>query len=219
MKDKKKVLIIDDEKGLLAALDRAFSVARRFDFAVTKVHDVKEVITRGLEDADYDICVVDLGFNRSGREFFDGFLALIALSELNRAELRIVYSGHPDLKYVVRSMQCGADDFVSKVEVRPDQLVERVEDMLIERQNQQIQTELIRKHISQCHRDFERSHPGRVLAIIATGSGPTVIADGRSRLDVLLKYAELRLLHEEWPNAPHLHIVPPGPTSKGTADE
>lgn len=208
-KEKKRLLIVDDEKPLLDALVRAFSVAQHFEYEITALLDLKEVVNQEVEDAEFDICVIDLGFGRE-RDLL-GFMALFSRSELNRADMRIVYSGHPKIKNVVRAMQLGATDFVSKAEYPPHKLVERVESMLIERQEREERTQRIYKFLGEHHNDLSNLPPGQVLAITVAEAGPMVAAEGRSRLDALLKYADWRRnqSNAQLPVVPHLHIVPP----------
>ena len=213
-KDRKRLLIVDDEKPMLDALVRSFSVAQRFEFETTALLDLKDVVSQELEDEEFDVCITDLGFGPSEREVdYHGFLfiAMIARNSLNYEVMRIVYSGHPEIQNVVRAMQLGATAFVSKSECPPHMLVERVEAMLIDRQEREVQNRLVYEFLGAQHEELSTRYPGRVVAIAVSEAGPMVVADGRSRLDVLLKYANWRRSQSvvRWPVVPHLHIVPP----------
>lgn len=214
-KDTRRLLIVDDDEQVLNALVRSFKVAKCFEYETTAVLNLKEVVRQELEDEEFDICIVDLGFGPTDREpDYLGFLALIARSELNRAETRIVYSGHPEIQNVVRAMQLGASDFVSKAEFPPHKLVERVETMLIERRDREEQNRLVYDYLESQHDELGRRYPGRVIAIAVSDGVPVVVANGRSRLDVLLNYADCRRdqPNVQWPVVPNLYIVPSAST-------
>lgn len=213
-KEKKKLLIVDDEEVVLNSLVRSFKGAQHFEFETTAVLDLMEMVRQELEEVEFDVWIVDLGFGPSDRELdYLGFMALDR-SELPRADMRIVYSGHPEIENVVRAMQLGATDFVSKSECPPHKLVERVEQMLIDRKEREERDHLVYEFLSSQHVELGRQYPDRVLAIVVVEAKPLVVADGRSRLDVLLKYADWRRSQAtaQWPVVPHLHIVPPAPT-------
>lgn len=211
IKDRKRLLIVDDDEGVRNSLSREFAVAQRFAFDVTAVLDMQELVTAGLDDTEFDISIVDLGFGPMEIEHLGFiFMAQIARSALTCAEMRIVYTGHPELHNAVRAMQLGATDFVSKAEIPPYKLVERVEGLLVERYGREERNRRVYEYLGSRRNELESKYPGRVVAIVIDENGPQIVADGRSRLDALLKYSEWRRSapHDRWPVVPHLYIVP-----------
>ena len=213
---KKKLLIVDDEPAMLAVLVRQFSVAGKFDYEITTAASPQDVVDQRMEEKKFDCCIFDL--NLGVKINLLSVTAILATSLAHMAEIRVVYTGNPEISNVVVAMQMGATDFVSKAHFPPHKLKERIEKTFREREENEQQSERVLGYLQKKYFELNKKYSGMVLAIIVLNevpgvveAGPDVVAVGKSRLDALLQYAKQRQEPQNayWPMIPHLHIVPP----------
>jgi DNA-binding NtrC family response regulator len=207
MKQKVRVLVVDDEASVLESLKISFESSKKFDFDFKSAVSPEECIC--LDEIDFDLCILDLGFNADSAEELVGFRMLCGNSCIRKGGLAIVYTGFPDIENVVRAMKWGASDFVSKADYAPHELVERVEKLLFEMASSALQEALVSRYVRTSCQDLDHDYPNQVVAIIVENGVPIVAAAGTSRLDSLLNYAKLRRNGKQktWPVLPHLHFT------------
>ena len=214
-KPKKTILIVDDEQHVIDALIRQFSVDSCFEYNVTTYKNLTD-LANNCTERNFDCCIFDLGFEPADLAL--GFWPLLASSLVHLAEIRIVYTGSPQISNVVLAMRMGATDFFSKADFPPHKLKERIEKTFREREENEQQSERVLGYLQKKYFELNKKYSGMVLAIIVLNevpgvveAGPDVVAVGKSRLDALLQYAKQRQEPQNayWPMIPHLHIVPP----------
>jgi len=212
-----RVLIVDDEEPIRKLLEKGFRSSRQHEYKVVCAESPEECIDLTPPgESPFDVCIIDLGFD-SGDPELVGFKMLLGLVSDG---ITVVYSGHPTVPNVVRAMQLGADDFLPKVDVPPHELVKHVEQLIAERQWQEERRRRIDEYVRKKNGAMILESPGPVLAIVVEETGLQVpVKDGRDRLDALLRYAELRKDHPEWPVDPYLYIVPDFATAPRSDDE
>ena len=211
MNDTVRVLVVDDNDDVRKGLKLYFEESERFRFDVTCVADPAECVE--LEEANraaFDVCVVDLGFDGRAATELIGHNVVVGLSCIREGGVAVVYSGFPTIPNIVRAVRLGAADFVSKAECPPHKLVERIESLLVDREEHAEERRKIIDFVHARQQELRREYAGRVLALVVEGSGPRIVADGRSRFEALLKYAAERnsVLKQNLPVYPHLHVVP-----------
>jgi DNA-binding NtrC family response regulator len=216
MTEEFSVCLIDDEERMLRALEEGFALSEKVKFKLSTASSLDEFLVKDFVNHHFDILVIDLLLSamRSPEEM-EGFFLLFSLSELQDAEHRIVYSAFPQTANVVRAMQLGATDFVSKVECPPHKFVERVERMIQGRQRQAKDQQMINAFIEDNRLEWAKKKSGMFLAIAVDRSASQVrarqVAAGRSRLETLMKYDRCRSENgwmEFLPLYPYLHRVP-----------
>jgi len=215
MMDTIRVLVVDDEEPVRESLRLWFEASKAFAFQVDTVEGPERCVDlEGSPHWGFDVCVIDLGFGGDGNLDYVGHRMVLGLSCVRGGGMAIVYSGYPQLSNVVRAMQLGARDFVAKADCPPHKFVEHVERLLIDLERRDKEGGLISRFLRDQREALSRRYAGRVVAIVVDESQPRVVADGRSRLDALLRYADLWRggAHARWPVDPHLHIVPPAIT-------
>jgi DNA-binding response OmpR family regulator len=113
----KKILVIDDDKGVLDFVEELLS----FRFNVLKAHDA----STGLQIADAerpDLVILDLGLqSQSGHEICR---VLRARPETKHIPI-LIYTGSDDIENLTQAFDQGADDYVIK-SGKPRELVARV---------------------------------------------------------------------------------------------
>lgn len=214
----RRVLILDDEEGYRESLKRRFENSVDFRFDVTTVASLDDCIDRKLDEDQFDIVVIDLSL--VGRPDDDCGLLILNSNQLWKTEHRIAYTAYATLEKAVRAMQLGATDFVSKLECSVQDLVKHVEAAIIRRQRRAEDQEVIRQFLLQNLDEFRREKPGMALAIAVnqTTARPEVVAEGASKLAVLMQYNQKqREALDTFPLDPYLHLVPAGPTGSGGA--
>jgi len=193
----RSVLILDDE--VANTLQEAFEKgSRRTRFAVTTACTLEDLSVEIAQGKHFDVGIIDMWvpLARERNELITnaGFLVVVALAvrEFNPFGLLIVYTGHysdQDLKESMRHevlKECfrqGADDYLDKNRCSALELVERVEELLRERDEKQRLEEHIHFELLPAHAEWLLQYTGRHVAILSD----QIIADGAHRLDVMLK--------------------------------
>ena len=205
-----KVLVVDDQVNVRESLVNCFGLSTRFAFEVTDRSSPEDCVDLDLQsDGDFDVCIIDLGFD-AGSDERRGNRLLAGLSCLRSSGLGIVYTGHPSVENAVRAVRLGAADFVAKSRLNTKQLVDLVGDMLTERRDQEVRRRCLSDYITEHRTELEAKYPGQTLAFAVVPDKIVLAAVGRSRLDALLKYSrEVQDLPtgNAWPVDPQLYIV------------
>ncbi len=105
MTERSRVLVVDDDPGMLELMEIHLS---RRGFQVFGVPNGEDALGT-LDDTQPDLVILDL--------VLPGMGGLDVLRQLKQARPRIpvvMYSGHAHTKNVVHAMRCGASDFLPK---------------------------------------------------------------------------------------------------------
>jgi DNA-binding NtrC family response regulator len=203
MKDKKRVLVVEDERTMAETIAEGLRRSPVYDFEVAVAESPRDCLAKGFEAGQFDVYVVDLQLTQGERSFFGQKIVAVRAFETPGA-LTVVYSAYPSVENVVRAIQSGAADFIAKAECPPHQLPARIERLLDEQrrsvERQQKVDALVRQH----GREWRQKYAGQVLMLVDGG----VAAAGRSRLEAYVRYEEGRAAHSDWPEEPELLEVP-----------
>lgn len=115
-----RILILEDETGLLEHLQQGFKKA---GFAVDSSTNGKEGLFLGKEH-DYDLAIIDLGLPE-----MDGLQVIKALREAKRTFPVLVLTARGHWRDKVDGLESGADDYLAKPFVF-DELMARVKALL-----------------------------------------------------------------------------------------
>jgi YesN/AraC family two-component response regulator len=110
----------------------------------------------------------------------------------------VVYSGHAELKNIVKVMQLGASDFISKGEVPPHELVAYIEHLFDEQQRAWERHKELEILASDNSVEWQTKYAGQHIVLVGNG----VVAAAPNRLEALLNYDDLRVAHPDWPEMP-----------------
>lgn len=128
MEDKKKILIIEDEKFLLEMYDMRLTAA---GFEVITALEGKEGLHLAVEKKP-DLIILDIVLPEiSGYEI----LRMLKKDPDTKDITVLVFSNLSQEEEIQKGLDLGASDYVVKTEVTPSQLVEKVKKML-EKSNQ-----------------------------------------------------------------------------------
>jgi DNA-binding NtrC family response regulator len=148
-----KILIVDDEENILSALKRLF---RNEDYEILTAQSGEEALST-LEQQPVDLIVSDLKMpNMNGIEF------LAKAKEISPGPLRIMLTGHADLKSVIEAIDRGE---VYRFLLKPwnnDELKMTIRQALdfyyVQKDNQAL-VKTVKKQ-NQMLKDLEAEHPG-----------------------------------------------------------
>ena len=197
-KERISVLVLEDEVGVAGMLKEAFSRSEKYAFHVQVAENESDYLKKGLDRKDFKVAVVDLNLKEGGLTF-SGLCVFLRSREVPDA-LTVVYTGFANLWKAVRAMQLGANDFVSKAEVPPHELVQRIESMLDERLRRLSRPAQLEKILDAHWEKWHKKFKGQFLILVED----EVVASGFTRLEALLKYNDEFDRHENWPEEPEL---------------
>lgn len=106
--DKLKILIVDDDKGVVEALKRVLALERRYD-----IETAYEGFEAGKKFVEYKPDLVILDLNMPGLNGYD-VCAKIRSDEKNDDVKILVISGAVGHEEIKRTMSLGADDYLVK---------------------------------------------------------------------------------------------------------
>lgn len=109
-----KVLIIDDEKGIRDSLSAALEDEGYDTLAVSNGHDALDI----LKEHDFDIVITDL--------VLPGMNGMQILNEIKRDypdTIVVMITGHESVENAVEAMKSGADDYIPKPILDPDEML------------------------------------------------------------------------------------------------
>lgn len=105
MKDKKNILVIDDEP---IVLDSCRSILRQEGFEVNGVMDGREGLKK-IEEDKYDAVLVDWKLPE-----IDGMEVLRIIKKNHPDIIVVMITGYPSVESAVKAMKLGVSDYVSK---------------------------------------------------------------------------------------------------------
>jgi DNA-binding response OmpR family regulator len=121
--EEKKILLVDDDEDILAAMDTTLSQLGATVVRATNGHQAVEMTS----DTDPDLIVLDQML--PGRS---GFLVLEGIKKDRRRGTRpyvVMITGNPGKRHQMYADTLGVDDYISKP-FRMDRLVESIEKLL-----------------------------------------------------------------------------------------
>lgn len=105
-----KILIIDDNQSVLRTLKLVFNGVFR---TVVTVPDPK-LIPALLQAGDVDVVLLDMNFDARKLDGEEGLFWLNRINEMSNAPAVVLITAFGDIDLAVRSVQQGAEDFVTK---------------------------------------------------------------------------------------------------------
>jgi len=176
---------------------------RKYNFKVLTATNPRDYLKRKLVQECFDVYVVDLTLTREHANF-SGLKIINVNTRQSPGSLIVVYSMHSDLDLVVRAMQLGAHDYITKAECPPNELPARIEGMFEEQTRRLHQREGLEALLADQWDSWQRRYAGKTIAIV----NQEVVAVGGDRLDAMLNYDEARLHHPDWSEDPSLVSIP-----------
>ena len=211
--DRVNLVIVEDEKDEAENIQREFADSKQYRYKSRIVNSPTDYI-KFSKNSDIDACVVDLNFDaqQQGDFLYLGHLIIETIRFDHPDALVVVYSGHvgnprdpESLRNIVWSIRQGAHDVVPKGRV--EELVERVEFLLRERENEEARDHEFRKWLDKVSRsDLRKRFTGPYLACV----GNQVLAEGKSRFEALQKYRVERRERPDLPITPTILVLKGG---------
>lgn len=212
MNDKTSVLIVEDEKDVAEAIKKGFdrSIKYQFDTEIALISgelrelDLKELINYAKKN--YDIYIVDLrlkptevkGKDFSGFKIINRINPFIIQKRFDLQGMIIIYSAYSTVENAVKAMKLGATDFISKSDCHPHQLVERIEQILDERKQKIELSKKLNELLENQGKLWHKIYADESIIIV----DDKVVAHGKTHLETLIHYDELRTKHPDWPEEP-----------------
>jgi DNA-binding NtrC family response regulator len=106
MKFQKRLLFVDDERGIRETLP---AILRRYGFTVTFAATVSEAVQQ-MRTHEFDILLCDLNIRGEG----DGFEVIGEMQKINPHCVTMVLTGHPAVESAIRGICLGIDDYLIK---------------------------------------------------------------------------------------------------------
>ena len=213
MPDRIDVLIIEDRVELRQVLERSFGMSTRFDFRVVTRASPAEcaLIDPTCGQRFFDVIVADLGFEGPNRTQELQFTPLLCRAFMKATAIIVVYSGNVKHDVVVRAIRYGAVDFISKPDCPPQELPNRIAEILESRRRTETEFTLVMEWLRNERKSLQTNsnYAGRHIALVIESGEVRVVASGRTPLEVLLAYAEARWKNRgsDWPEEPFVHKV------------
>lgn len=124
--EKKRVLIVDDDKSILRILTRIFQ-KQGFD---TETAETGKEAEEKMNGAVYDVGIIDVKLPDT-----DGTDLLCKLHAAKPSMVKIVLTGFPSVDNGIKAMNVGADAYLVKP-VQPEELLNIVKEKLKERSSE-----------------------------------------------------------------------------------
>jgi DNA-binding NtrC family response regulator len=200
------VLIVEDEKVIADAIKEGFDRSTKYQFdteiALIRV-DLKELI--GYAKKNYDIYIVDLrlkpteitGKDYSGFKVIQRINPFLIQKRFDLQGMIIVYSAYSGIENVVKAMKLGASDFIDKSKC-PHHLVEQIEKILDERKQKIEINKKINEILENQGKLWHKKYADESIIIV----DDKVVAHGKTHLETLIQYDNLRKEHPDWPEEP-----------------
>ncbi|MEM4245983.1 MAG: response regulator [Candidatus Bathyarchaeia archaeon] len=122
MEETKRILIVDDDKGILKSLG---AILRMRGYKVDTAETGKEAVEKS-KSAVYNLAILDIKLPD-----MEGTDLLVKMHETMPRMMKIMLTGYPSLENAVKSLNLGADAFLMKP-VNPKELLKVVEEKLRE---------------------------------------------------------------------------------------
>jgi len=116
MRDKIKVLLVEDDEDDYVLVRQLLSEIDRFQLELTWLKDHIEALNQALE-GNHDVCLMD--YRLAG---YDGLTLLKELKDRHFQPPVIMLTGYGDRDVDIEAMRLGADDYLEKFGLTPDKL-------------------------------------------------------------------------------------------------
>ncbi len=120
VRNKKSILVIDDDKSILRTLTR---ILQKAGYDIDTAETGKEAMEK-FENRHYNMALVDVRLPD-----MDGTDLLINMKETLKYTTKIMITGFPSLETGVKALDSGADAYLVKP-VKPDELLALIEEKL-----------------------------------------------------------------------------------------
>lgn len=209
MIEEKTVLIVEDEDPVFKAICGGLERSTKYKFSVERASSPEEYVANLDYAKGYSLVIADLHLSKGPFPFW-GLRVVLDRAQEHPGTPVIVYSAYPDVENVVKAIQFGAHDFISKQDSPPHELAVIVE-RFFELQNlgyerRQQLDELSEKNAE----EWKNKYGGQFIVLMNS----KVKAHGKSRLQALLAYGKLLEKHPDWPEYPDIIQIPLGDSAK-----
>jgi DNA-binding response OmpR family regulator len=119
-KDKKHILVVDDDKSILRTLTR---ILQKKGYKTDVAETGKEAIEKS-KIGNYDIALIDIRLPD-----MDGTDLLVKMQKTMQNAIKIMITGFPSLETGVKALDEGADAYLVKP-VKPEELLALIEEKL-----------------------------------------------------------------------------------------
>jgi DNA-binding NtrC family response regulator len=198
----KSVLILDDQADMRDAIARGFSENSDYHFQVETAESPADCIAKRIDYRPFDVYVVDLDMEPGVGSFF-GYPFIRALD--STGSVIVVYSVHGhSVETIVKAMRSGATDFLVKGGAcRPDQVADRVVQLLRAREAEEERHRLVASLAERMGPQWQQDYPGKVLVIV----DDQVILAADTRLQAIVEYRKRRREQPSLPEEPELWAI------------
>ncbi len=122
---KKRILVIDDDKSILRTFTR---ILQKNGYEIDAAETGKEGLEKSKKKS-YDLALVDIRLPD-----MDGTDLLIKLQETMKSAIKIMITGFPSLETGVKALDEGADAYLVKP-VKPEELLALIEEKFKAKEN------------------------------------------------------------------------------------
>jgi DNA-binding NtrC family response regulator len=203
MKTSKKILIIEDQDDVAEAIQASLAASKVYNFEPQWVRSPRQYLEKASGnptfETSFDLHIVDLAMP-GGSRVKAGFRVVMKRAFENPGSPIWVYTGYASLANAVWAMQLGATNFISKSEVEPDALVQKIEDYFRQQELRLGRQEELQKIQERNWAEWVRLYRGQFIIVV----GDSVVAHGGSRIEAWLEYDNLISSHREWPDEPDM---------------
>lgn len=153
MGERAKILIVDDDTSILEILS---TVLKQEGYKAEVAQTGKKALKK-CQTESFDIAIVDIKLPD-----MEGTKLLEMLNNSNPAMIRIVITGYPSLENAIQSLNTGADGYLIKP-IRPERLLEQIEEQIERRQRAKLQNLLRNTGLS--------AYEAKIYLSLALGGG------------------------------------------------
>jgi DNA-binding NtrC family response regulator len=107
---KGNILIVDDNKSILSALE----ILLQDDFSEIKTISNPNLIPSVLENGDYGLVLLDMNFSAGVNTGNEGLFWLSRIQKYNKDIEVVMFTAYGDVELAVKALKQGAADFITK---------------------------------------------------------------------------------------------------------
>ncbi|MCQ2974084.1 MAG: response regulator [Bacteroidales bacterium] len=133
-----KILVIDDNKAVLRSLKLILNGVFRSVVTVPDPH----LIPALLQEGDVDVVLLDMNFDSRKLDGEEGLFWLNRINEIKNSPAVVLITAFGDIDLAVRSVQQGAEDFITKPWSN-DVLIQKLENAIVKHRAKQQTASLV----------------------------------------------------------------------------
>ncbi len=203
MKETRTILLIEDQDDVAKAVRVGLEASQSYGFDVTRLSSLEDYAERAAASPQFrqgfDLYLVDLALSGSAKAFTGLRIIKARAFETPGAPIW-VYTGHPQIQNVVRAMQLGATDFVSKTDCPPHELALRIARYFDEQHARSARLAEVDRLSAEHGSEWQREYSGQTIVLV---SGQIVLS-APNQMAAWLHYDEQRNTHIDWPEEPDM---------------